>query len=56
MVNKHIGTVFLLDETKTLAVVKPLDYTFCHGGILLSKNFPRSMLKVATMTKIDLSS
>jgi len=45
----------LLDKAKTLTVVKPLNYTFCHGGILLSKSFPRSMLKVATMTKIDLS-
>ena len=31
-------------------VVKPFNYTFCHGGTLLSKNFPRSILKVATMT------
>lgn len=29
-VHKHVRTVVLLDESKTLRVVKPLNRTFCH--------------------------
>jgi hypothetical protein len=35
MMNEYIRTVFLLDKTKPLAVIKPLHDTICHANILL---------------------
>jgi hypothetical protein len=50
MMNKHVRTVFLFDETKPLAVVKPLYYAFCHGDFLLvKKNSLSFRLQVATL-------
>jgi hypothetical protein len=31
MMDEHIRTVFLLDKTITLAVIKPLHNTICHS-------------------------
>jgi len=39
MVHKYIRSVFLLDESKTFVVIKPLHSSVCHDIILLSKNF-----------------
>jgi hypothetical protein len=32
MVHKYVFTIFLLNETKSLAVVKPLNRSFCHNA------------------------
>jgi len=39
MMNKYIRSIFLLDESKTFVVIKPLNSSICHFIILLSKNF-----------------
>jgi hypothetical protein len=36
VVNEHIGSVFLLNETEPFLVVKPFDCSVGHGDILLS--------------------
>jgi len=39
MMHKYIRSIFLLDESKTFVVIKPLNGSICHYIILLSKNF-----------------
>jgi hypothetical protein len=48
MMNKYIRTVFLLNEAKTLAAVKPFYNSIRQNDILLSKISHSSKLKVAT--------
>jgi hypothetical protein len=42
---EYIRPVFLLDETKTLAVIKPFYNSVCHAIILQNNNFQRHKLK-----------
>jgi hypothetical protein len=49
MMNKYIRTVFLLNEAKTLAVIKPFYSSIRHNDILLSKISHSSKLKVAIL-------
>jgi hypothetical protein len=51
MMNKHIGTAFLLNEAVTLAIVKPLHSSISHSNNLLSNNSHGSKLQVATLDK-----
>ncbi|XPS82801.1 uncharacterized protein Dvar_08190 [Desulfosarcina variabilis str. Montpellier] len=37
MMNKNIRPIFLLDKTKTLAVIEPFHDTTCHTKVLLKK-------------------
>jgi hypothetical protein len=39
MVHKHIRSVFLLNETETFSVIKPLYSSIYHTDILLPKYF-----------------
>jgi len=40
MMNKYIGSVFLLNEAIAFLIIKPLYYSICHNDTLLSfKNF-----------------
>jgi hypothetical protein len=41
MMNKHIRTAFLLDESETFLVVEPLNRSIRHNNILLSYEFSR---------------
>jgi hypothetical protein len=36
MMNKYIGSVFLLNKAKTFSIIKPLNSTVSHENILLS--------------------
>jgi hypothetical protein len=50
MMNKHIRSVFLLNEPKPFLVVKPLNSSIGHDNILLSQKFQRRRLEGATVT------
>jgi hypothetical protein len=43
---EYIRSIFLLDKTKTLAVIKPLYDTTCHANNLLKKIKNYFQLKV----------
>ena len=50
MMNKHIRSVFLLNESEPFMVIKPLNSSIGHDNILLSKNFQRRKLEGAILT------
>jgi hypothetical protein len=50
MMNKHIRTIFLLNEAIAFAAVKPFYNSISHSDALLSKNSHSSRLQVATLT------
>jgi hypothetical protein len=47
-VNKDIRSIFLLNESKSFLVVKPLNSSINHNNILLSKYFQNLKLEDAT--------
>jgi hypothetical protein len=51
MVDEHIATVFLLNETESLFITEPLYDSFCHSDLLLSNKFPWFQTEVATFDK-----
>jgi hypothetical protein len=47
MVNKHIRSIFLLNESKSFAVIKPLNNSIRHDTILLLRIFKNFKLEDA---------
>jgi hypothetical protein len=51
MMNEYIRTIFLLNEAKAFAVIKPLHDSISHSDILLSNNFHVFRLKDVAFDK-----
>jgi len=49
MMNKHIRSIFLFNETVAFTAVKPFYNASSHSDTLLSKNSHGSKLQVATL-------